>query len=181
MYIEFDDAPIAKFLFGNTKVAWVWFLARLYVGYEWIMAGWNKISNPAWVGSDAGKALSGFVQGALEKTQGAHPDVQGWYATFLKTVVLSHPALWSHLVAYGEVLIGIALILGIFTGIAAGFGLFMNLNFLLAGAVSLNPVMFVIEIFLVLAWKTAGYIGFDRIVLKHLGTFWQPGTLFISS
>ena len=73
---------------------------------------------------------------------------------------------------------GIALILGIFTGLAAFFGSIMNMNYLLAGAVSTNPILFAIATLLVLAWKTAGWWGLDRWVLPVLGTPWQPGLIF---
>jgi thiosulfate dehydrogenase [quinone] large subunit len=74
--------------------------------------------------------------------------------------------------------VGIALILGIFTGIAAFFGSFMNMNYLLAGSVSSNPILFIIAVLLILAWKTAGWWGLDRWVLPALGTPWSRGTLF---
>ena len=141
-------------------------------------AGWGKITNPAWVGAQAGTALTGFVNGALAKTTGAHPDVQSWYAAFLKITVLPHTGTWTYVVAFGETLVGIGLILGAFTGIAALFGIFMNLNYLMAGSVSINPVLLVISIFLVLAWKTAGWWGLDRWLLSALGTPWSPGMVF---
>jgi thiosulfate dehydrogenase [quinone] large subunit len=168
-----DDSPLAKFLFTNTKSSWIWLILRIYVGWEWLSAGWSKIHSVAWVGKDAGGALSGFLNGALAKTSGAHPDVQGWYAYFLEHVILPHSHFWSHVVSYGELLVGIALIVGIFTGIAAFFGLFMNFNFLLAGAVSVNPILFICSVGLMMAWRVAGYIGIDRYLLPHLGTPWQ--------
>jgi thiosulfate dehydrogenase [quinone] large subunit len=58
------------------------------------------------------------------------------------------------------------------TGIAAFFGVFMNLNYLLAGTVSVNPVLGFLGIFLVLAWRVAGYYGVDRYLLPLLGTPW---------
>jgi thiosulfate dehydrogenase [quinone] large subunit len=76
-------------------------------------------------------------------------------------------------VAYGEFLIGIGLILGAFTGIAAFFGAFMNWNFMMAGSASTNPLLFVIAIGLVLAWKVSGYIGADYVLLRFLGTPWK--------
>ncbi len=166
------ESPLSNFLFNNTKASWVWFIIRLYVGYEWLVAGWSKVTSDAWVGSGAGGALTGFLNGALAKTVGAHPDVQGWYADFLQNVVLAHPAFWSELVAWGELAVGVALIIGAFTGIAAFFGLFMNLNYLLAGTVSVNPILFTLSIGLILAWKVAGYIGVDRYLLPKLGTPW---------
>lgn len=173
-----DDSPVARDLFGNVRWAWLWLFLRLYLGWEWLQAGWAKLHNPAWTGTKAGVAITGFLTSALSKASGEHPDVQGWYAWFLQHLVLTRPVFWSYLVAWGETLVGAALILGIFTGIAALSGSFMNLSYLLAGTVSVNPLLFVIATWLVLAWKTAGWWGLDRWVLPALGTPWRPGYFF---
>lgn len=173
------DAPITEFLFSDTRVSWVWLAARLYIGYEWVVAGWEKAINPVWFGSKAGVAITGFVNNALTKTAGAHPDVQGWYAYFLKNFVLPNADIFSYLIVIGELAVGIALILGIFVGASALVGTFMNANFLLAGTVSTNPIFIFFQILLILAYRTAGWYGFDRYILKHLGMPWAPGTIFI--
>jgi thiosulfate dehydrogenase [quinone] large subunit len=173
-----QDPPVAQALFGEVRWAWIWLILRLYAGYEWLNAAAGKWQNPAWTGPKAGAAISGFAQGALQQTGGAHPNVQGWYAWFLQHVVLPAPVFWSYLITVGETLVGIALVVGIFTGIAALFGAFMNYNYLLSGAVSSNPILLLIALFLVLAWKTAGWWGLDRWVLPALGTPWSPGKIF---
>jgi thiosulfate dehydrogenase [quinone] large subunit len=53
----------------------------------------------------------------------------------------------------------------------------MNTSFLLSGSTSTNPIMLLMAIGLVLAWKVAGWIGLDRWLLPALGTPWQRGTL----
>jgi thiosulfate dehydrogenase (quinone) large subunit len=173
--IQMTDPPVAKFLFSDVRMSWLWLILRLYVGYEWLIAGWGKVTSPVWFGDKAGVALTGFLNGALAKTAGDHPDVQGWYAGFLQSLVLPNAALWSRFVAIGEILVGVALILGLFTGLAAFFGGFMNVNYLMAGTVSTNPLLFVIATWLVLAWKTAGWLGLDRWVLPRLGKVLSPG------
>ncbi len=173
-----EDAPVSEFLFSNTKMAWFWLLIRLYVGFQWIEAGWGKLNSSAWVGNTSGSALKGFVAGALSKMGGEHPDVQGWYGAFLQNVVVPHAQGWAHAIAYGEFFVGVALLLGAFVGIAAFFGLFMNLNFLLAGTVSINPILFTLAIGLMLAWRVAGTFGLDRFILPFLGVPWKPGKLF---
>jgi thiosulfate dehydrogenase (quinone) large subunit len=172
--VQISDPPIAQFLFADVRMSWLWLILRLYVGYEWFMAGWGKFTSPVWFGDKAGVALTGFINGALAKTAGDHPDVQGWYAGFLQSSVLPNAALWSRFVVIGEILVGVALILGIFTGLAAFFGGFMNVNYLMAGTVSTNPLLFVIATWLVLSWKTAGWLGLDRWVLPRLGKFLSP-------
>lgn len=178
-FVEMIPEPyISRILFSDTRLSLLWFFLRIYVGYQWLMAGWGKVNNPAWFGPNAGGALKGFAAGALEKTGGAHPDVSGWYADFLQNAVLPNAAIFSHMVTIGELLVGIALIVGAFTGIAAFFGAFMNMNFLFAGTVSVNPLLFLIEIFLILAWRTAGWVGLDRYLLPLLGTPWAKGKFF---
>lgn len=173
--VEIPEPKLSKFLFADARVAWVWLFLRIYVGWEWFMAGWAKVINPVWTGPQAGAAVKGFLMGALQKTAGAHPDVSGWYAGFLSSVAIPHAAFFSYLVAYGEVIVGVALILGAFTGIAAFFGAFMNLNYLFAGTVSTNPLLLLIQLFFILAWRNAGWWGLDRWLLPALGVPWQPG------
>jgi hypothetical protein len=58
---------------------------------------------------NSGAAITGFVNGALEKSGGAHPDVQPWYAWFLQNVVRPNADLWSALVTFVELFVGFAL------------------------------------------------------------------------
>lgn len=171
--IIIEESPLSKFFFSDTKAAWLWLFVRVYLGVEWLVAGWEKVTNPSWVGPHAGAAIQGFVKGALTKTAGPHPDVSFWYAWFLHNFVVPHPHAWSFVIAYGELLVGVALVIGALTGIAAFFGLFMNLNYLLAGTVSVNPILFTLSIALILAWKVAGWVGLDRWLLPLLGTPWK--------
>jgi thiosulfate dehydrogenase (quinone) large subunit len=71
--------------------------------------------------------------------------------------------------------VGVALLTGALTGIAAFFGALMNMSFLLAGSGSSNPIMFTMAVGLMLAWKVAGYYGLDRYLLPALGTPWRRG------
>lgn len=162
------QSSFAHFFTADTRSAPLWLIVRLYLGYVWFMAGYEKLINPKWFGSEAGAALNGFVQGALAKTGGAHPDVQMWYASFLQSTVLPNLVAWSNAVTIGEILIGLGLIVGLFTYAAAFFGFFMNINFLLAGTVSVNPIWLVLALGIMLAHRVAGYWGLDRYVLPFL-------------
>ncbi|HEX7042467.1 MAG TPA: DoxX family protein [Patescibacteria group bacterium] len=175
---QIPEPFLAKFLFADTRLSFLWLLLRIYIGWQWVEAGWEKVNSPMWTGAKAGVALNGFLTGAFAKVGGEHPSVQGWYASFLHTAVQPNIQTFSYMVAFGELLVGVALILGIFTGIAAFFGAFMNMNYLFAGTISTNPFMFVIELFLILAWRVVGWIGLDRWVLPMLGTPWHKGEVF---
>lgn len=155
---------IKNFIFHSEKMALPWFVVRVYLGYEWLMAGFEKVINPVWVGDRAGVAIGGFVKGALAKTVGEHPDVSSWYAWFLNHAVLPHASSWSYAITFGEILVGLGLIFGALTFFAAFFGFFLNLNFLLAGTVSVNPQLMVLSILIMLAHKVAGRIGLDHYI-----------------
>lgn len=171
--IEIPEPKIARLLFSDTRFSWLWLALRIYLGWQWIAAGWDKFENPAWAGPQAGTTLKSFLMGALAKSAGSHPDVSGWYASFINGVVIPHTAIFSYIVTYGEILVGIGLVIGAFTGIAAFFGMFMNLNYLFAGTVSTNPLLLVIGLLLMLAWRNAGWIGLDQWLLPKLGVPWQ--------
>jgi thiosulfate dehydrogenase [quinone] large subunit len=166
--LNLDNPKWIKSLFADPKWSFIWLALRVYIGLQWLEAGWAKIGNSAWVGENAGAAVSGFLQGALSKASGEHPDVQAWYAWFVETVALPNAKVFSYMVSIGEFLVGIALILGIFTGLAAFFGAFMNMNYLLAGTVSVNPILLIGAILLLIAWRVAGWYGLDRWILPKL-------------
>jgi len=174
---EVPEPPIARFLFADTRMAWFWLIVRVYCGWQWLDAGWEKLHSAAWTGASAGAGLTGFVNGALGKAAGDHPDVNSIYAGFLQTFVLPHAALWSWAVTLGEIAVGVGLVVGCLTGVAAFFGGLMNVNYLFAGTVSTNPLLFVLATWLVLAWRVAGWWGIDRWLLPLLGTPWAPGRL----
>lgn len=177
--VTMTDPPFAVSLFNSTKWAWLWLIARVWLGYEWISASLHKLSDPGWM--QTGDALKGFWMNAVKiPAAPARPAITyAWYRDFLQYLLDHASYTWfAKLVAVGEFLIGVALILGFFVGIAAFFGGFMNWNFMLAGSASTNPVLFLISVLLILAWKTAGYWGLDRFLLKSLGTPWKPGTVF---
>jgi thiosulfate dehydrogenase [quinone] large subunit len=172
----FPEPAISKFFLATTGASAVWFVIRMNVGAEWFVAGWEKITSPAW--GTSGKALRGFIAGALAKSSGPNPAVQGWYAWFLQHVALPNAGLFSFLVTWGELAVGLGLLVGALTGIAAGFGVLMNLNYLLAGTVSVNPIIGMFGLFLCVSWRVCGWIGLDRVLLPALGLPWKPGAWF---
>jgi thiosulfate dehydrogenase [quinone] large subunit len=187
--IEVEDPPLAKAIFGNTAFAWVWLIVRVWLGWQWVSASLHKLFltdpttgatlygqfNPAWVVT--GEALKGFWLAAL-KTDPKAVIYFDWYRQFIQMMVDTQSYTWfAKLVAFGELAIGVAMILGAFVGVAAFFGAFMNWNFMLAGTTSSNPLLFITAILLMLSWKVAGYYGLDRWLLPMLGTPWKIGYL----
>ena len=166
------DPPIAFALFQTTKFSWLWLIIRVYLGYTWLASGWGKITNPAW---QTGGPLRGFWENAISIPESGRPAIAfDWYRSFIQFMLENQWYEWfADLIMYGEVLVGVALILGVFTGIAAFAGSFMNWNFIMAGAASTNGLMLTLSVLLILAWKVAGWYGLDRWLLTLFGTPWS--------
>jgi thiosulfate dehydrogenase [quinone] large subunit len=169
--ITLPDPPIAHALFSTTKFAWLFAIIRIYLGYDWIVASLHKINDPAWV--QTGTALKGFWTNAVKVADGKGPIAFDWYRNFIQFLLDTGAYAWfGKLIAYGEFLVGLGLIVGAFVGIAAFFGALLNWNFIMAGAASTNAVLFTLAIILMLAWKVAGYYGLDYYLLPLVGTPW---------
>jgi thiosulfate dehydrogenase [quinone] large subunit len=171
--VTISDPPLAHLLFSTTRFAWLFAIIRLYLGYQWLNASWHKLTGGGWV--DGGAALKGFWANAVKIPEtGKAPISYDWYRSFLQFMLDNEWYSWfAPLVAYGEFLVGVGLILGAFVGIAAFFGAFLNWNFLMAGTASTNGMLFALAILLILAWKVAGWYGLDRWLLPLLGTPWK--------
>lgn len=145
----------------NNIAAGILAVFRIYLGYQFIHAGYGKIVGGSF---DA----SGFLQGAIASSTGDHPAVQGWWVAFLENVALPNAGLFTFLVQWGELLVGIALILGLFTNFAAIMGMMMNFSFLFSGTVSTNAQMILLAIFVVVAGANAGKFGLDKYTMPYL-------------
>ena len=167
------DPHIVQFLFNDVRSAPVWLVLRLYLGLQWLDSGWGKITGDGWM--DGGSTLRSFWERAVAVPEPpARPAITyDWYRDFLQFMLDNEWYTWfAKVIATGEVLIGIALILGVFAGLAAAGGLMMNTAFMLAGTASTNPVLGAIAILLILGWKVAGHWGLDRYFLPALGALW---------
>ncbi|MBO0884301.1 MAG: hypothetical protein J2P17_29030, partial [Mycobacterium sp.] len=53
-----QDPPIARFLFQSTTAAWLWLVVRVYVGYDFLTAGWHKFTTSEWM-DGSGQGIMG--------------------------------------------------------------------------------------------------------------------------
>lgn len=168
-----QDPPFAQRLFSDPRASWFWLIVRVWLGWQWIDASMHKINNPAW--TQTGDAIKGYWVSAVAIPEVGRPAISfDWYRSFLQMLIDTNAQSYmGPMIAYGEMLVGIALIVGAFTGIAAFFGALMNWNFMMAGSASSNPLLFALAIGIILAWKVAGYIGLDYFLLRFIGTPWR--------
>src|ERR1700722_2889863 len=95
---------------------------RMYLGLFWLIYGTSKL-NTFWL----------TANGQFRDTvQDMYAHTSGPYHAFVQTIVLPNVLLFSYLIAIGETLCGIALLLGLFTRAGAIGGMFLTLNYWLA-------------------------------------------------
>ncbi len=152
---------------SRTRLAgWPLGLLRIATGIMFLAPGWRKVSTD-W-----------SAQGFIEASVAGFPDsddragASGIYAWFLENIVLAAPALFSFLVAWGELLIALALIFGVASRLAAALGAFMLLNFHWAKGIDFwsagNYDALWVLIFLVLALTAAGRVfGVDDYLYRR--------------
>jgi thiosulfate dehydrogenase [quinone] large subunit len=151
-----------RFSIDAREAAFLWLPIRLYVGWDWLDAWWHKFTDPAWMYS--GEGILSFWQKAVTQ-----PTKFPAYRDFIQYLIDAGAHPWfAKLIVFSEFAVGMGIVLGALVGVAAFFGALMNMSFLLAGTVSTNPVLFFFEIWLILAYKTAGWWGLDRVLLPWL-------------
>jgi thiosulfate dehydrogenase [quinone] large subunit len=133
----FEDPRFLRAALSDTRLAWLWLVLRVSLGWLWFEAGRRQLQDP--IG-----------------------------------LAVSHDPWTAQAVAVGQTLTGIALILGVFVGFAAFAGGVLGIP---ASAGVETPALFAAVVWLVLAWKTAGWIGLDRWILPLLGMPWRGGAL----
>ncbi|HEX8227721.1 MAG TPA: TQO small subunit DoxD [Chloroflexia bacterium] len=175
--VQVPDPPFARFLFQDSRAAALWLPIRLFLGWSWFDAGLHKFQNPAWI--DTGEAIRGYWTRAVTiPEQGSPPITYEWWRGFIQGLLDSGAHTWfAKVIVFGEIAVGLGLLAGALVGVAAFGGVLMNTSFLLSGSTSTNPIMLLLAIAVMLAWKTAGWLGLDRVLLPALGTPWQKGRL----
>jgi len=156
-------------LFRDERLSLVWTLIRVWLGWQWLEAGLHKIFDPKWM--DGGIALKGYWAKAAGALPNNAPAIKyGWYQVFIEGLLNGgHYAWFAKLVVFGEILTGIALIAGSLTVVGLLAGAFMNLNYMLAGSASTNPVMYTAAILLLIAGPAAYKFGGDYFIIPFLG------------
>lgn len=152
-----------KWLRENKYAAGLLLLIRVYLGWEWMSAGWHKLQG----GFDA----SGFLKAAVGSPvvdKGTNELVYPTFTAFVEHFALPNAKIINFAIPLGEFLVGLGLILGALTTIAAFFGLLMNFMFMFAGTVSTNPWMMLIGMIILVAGANAGKFGLDLIVMPYV-------------
>ncbi|MCM3748614.1 DoxX family protein [Paenibacillus pasadenensis] len=159
---------VAKWFRENKWAAAAILLLRLYVGWDWMTHGWQKMTG----GFDAG----GFLQNAVAKPVADRATQEVLFPTytwFIEHIALPNVKLINFLIPVGEFLIGLGLIVGGLTLTATFFAMMLNFLFLFAGTVSTNPWLLLIGFIIFLAGANAGRFGLDGLLKPYVKQWWN--------
>ena len=168
------ELPFARFLFKSVRSSPFWLIARIWLGWQWLSAGWGKLTGAGdsnWITHSAG--LQGFIAAAnadwAHRAQAfGHPQVAyPWYLDVLNQIG-QHAQLFSRVVTFSELAVGVGLILGCFTGLAAIGAVVLNVMYITGGSAGPNGVFIALGVLLIAAWRVAGYLGADYFVLPAI-------------
>ena len=101
---------VSDWLFRSKYASAIWLLARIWLGYQWLNAGYQKIWGSEkmffWYGNGAG--VYGFAKGGVAANAGPMGAVgYGWWAAFLHNFVMPNASWIAKLITLGEIAIGI--------------------------------------------------------------------------
>lgn len=131
---------------------------RVWLGIMWIHAGAAKLwgaENPAFLHNN-GAGVAGFA--------GHGAAAYSWWASFLHGFVVPNSGWIGVVVAVAEFAIGVALVAGIFTPLAALGSLALLFTYVMSGTASVCAFYALIALVLLATWRTSSWIGLDGVI-----------------
>lgn len=136
---------------------------RLWIGgyllYQGIRKYLRDFPNADWIKAQIGD---------LDKV-----ELYAWYKSFLVDVVVPNRELVGTLVMYGEILVGLCLVLGLLTRFSSAVGLFMLLNYYFGpgmargGATLGQQQTFIVSLVVLLLTNPGRTLGVDGFLFKR--------------
>jgi thiosulfate dehydrogenase [quinone] large subunit len=138
-----------------------WLAIRVWIGIMWIQAGWSKLfgaENPYFLHNN-GAGVAGFA---------AHgTPAYSWWGSFLHNFVVPNAGSIGVLVAVAEFTIGVALVAGLFTRIAALGSLALLFTYVMSGTASVCAFYALCAIIILTMWRTSSWIGIDGLIAGY--------------
>jgi thiosulfate dehydrogenase [quinone] large subunit len=132
---------------------------RAFIGIGWLRACAEKIIEPGW---RDGASLAAFLDHQMQSGMVVFPA----YRALVGDVFLAQALVLGWIVMIGQLLAGAAILTGSLTRAALLGGIFMNLNFLLAGVPDPSAFYIVIQVVLLMAGAGA-VLGIDALLAAH--------------
>jgi thiosulfate dehydrogenase [quinone] large subunit len=146
----------------HSKVAAIgWTAMRVWLGIMWLQAGVAKLwgaENPAFL-HNSGAGVAGFA---------AHGSpAYSWWGSFLHGFVVPNSGWIGILVALAEFFIGLGLVLGLFTRVAALSSLALLFTYVMSGTASVCAFYALFAIVILVTWRTSTLLGVDGFIAGY--------------
>ena len=128
---------------------------RIYTGLAWFSHGFGKLMNPQWAAP--GGLFDSILKDMISGTSGPYHD-------FVTGAVMTHATLFAGMVAWGETLVGVSLVLGLFTRFGGAVGVFLALNYWIAKGGFAN-------------WNTIGGLDMTHAALSAVNLLLPTGLI----
>lgn len=152
-------APGALEWLTRSKVMAVgWTAMRVWLGIMWIQAGVSKLwgaENPAFLHHN-GAGVAGFASHGV--------PAYSWWGSFLHNFVVPNSGWIAILVAVAEFCIGIGLVLGLLTRVAALGSLALLFTFVMSGTASVCAFYALFAIVILATWRASTWLGVDGLI-----------------
>jgi len=158
---ERNAPPALQWLARSRVMAPIWTAMRIWLGIMWIQAGDAKLwgaENPAFM-HNGGAGVAGFA------THGT--SAYTWWHHFLTGFVVPNAGWIGVLVAVAEFAIGIGLVLGLFTRLAALGSLALLFTYVMSGTASVCAFYALFAIVILATWRTSGWLGADGVIAGY--------------
>jgi thiosulfate dehydrogenase [quinone] large subunit len=142
-------------------MAVAWLAIRVWLGIMWIQAGWSKLfgAENAYFLHHDGAGVAGFA---------AHgTPAYTWWGSFLHSFVVPNAGSIGVLVAVAEFAIGVALVAGLFTRLAALGSLALLFTYVMSGTASVCAFYALCAIVVLTMWRTSSWIGIDGLIARY--------------
>ena len=154
------NPPMWEWVKESKALAIVWTAMRVWLGIRWIQAGAAKLwgpLNPAFLHRGGAGVVGLAAHG--------HP-AYSWWGSFAHGFVVPNAGWIAVLVAVSEFAVGVALVLGLFTRLAALASLALLFTYMMSG--SAGGVLHALFAVIVLTmWRTSSWIGIDGLLAGY--------------
>jgi thiosulfate dehydrogenase [quinone] large subunit len=132
-------------------------LMRVLFGIGWLLAGVTKLTEKSWF-KEPGVFLKAYLMEALQNS-----NVPTFYKIFVENVVLEHVMFFNYVLPVVQIILGLFLIVGLFTIPSILVCLFMHINFILSGNMNLISLVLYTNAFsLIIFRKNAYFFSLDK-------------------
>ena len=133
-----------------TMPAWIALPLRLFLGVTFVYAGIQKLTDPQYFRPSAPGYIGRQIAGM------AHGTPLGGLLTHL---VVPHAAFFGGLIAWGELAIGLGVLVGLLVRPAAFFGALLSLIFFLSASWRVSPYFYGSDIVFLFGWSVIVLAG----------------------